>query len=124
MIKQLVTKIALYFHPPKNGDVFYADAMDYMCERPYERIHYPLIDRHGHTLWNFVPGNNTYRFTILSAAMPYYICDAEILVSNRENPYEKIWLKRSQQRRIWKKDFHRLIADGRMTKTTSQSMFN
>lgn len=124
MIRKLIAQIKLYFYPPKTGDVFYGDVLDFMLERTSERIHYPLIDRHGHTIWNFVPGDNTYRFIITNDAMPYYICDVEILVSNRENRYDKIWMKRSQQRRIWKKDFRRMIVEGRMAKTNSKSMFN
>lgn len=123
MISSLKAKLSLYFHPPEKGDVFYADALDFMCERLSERIFYPLIDRHGHTQWNFIPGNNTYRFMVESTAMPYYILNVSILVSSIKNPHEKIWLSRSRERRMWKKDFHRLILEGRMVRTTSQSLY-
>jgi len=124
MFKKLRAKIALYFCPPKKGDAFYGDALDFMCESSSERIFYQMTDRYGQTLWHFVPGNNTYRFVIINDMTPYYVCDVEILASSRENPYKKTWLKRTRERRIWKKDFHRLVVEGRMVKTTSQSMFN
>lgn len=123
MFDNLRTRFSLYFNPPKKGDAFFADAFDFMCESNSERIFFEMTDRHGHTVWHFVPGDNTYRFRIINSTMPYYICDVEILAANRENPYKKSWLKRSRPRRIWKKDFHRLILEGRMVKTTTQSLF-
>lgn len=124
MILNLFRRIQLSLNQPKNGDSFFADPLDFMCDSLSERIFFEMTDRHGHTLWNFIHGNNTYRFTILSTAMPYYICDVEIMVSSRENPNKRVWLKRTRQRRIWKKDFHRLILENRMVKTKAQSLFH
>lgn len=123
MIKWLRKRIDLYCRPPKTGDVFYGDCADFMCERLSERLFYPMSDRHGHEVWHFVPGDNTYVFTITSAAMPYYICSVKILVSSREDAHKKEWLERSHPRRIWKKDFHRLILQSRMVRTRTQSLF-
>ena len=123
MFDKLRAKISLYFNPPKKGDVFFADAFDFMCESNSERIFFEMTDRYGHSMWHFVAGDNTYRFIIENASMPYYICGVEILAIGRDNPYKKTWLKRSRPRRIWKKDFHRLILEGRMVKTQSQSLF-
>ena len=122
-MNKLFKKIHLYFNPPKNGDVFFGDPFDFLCDSNWERLHYPMSDRHGHDTWSFVPGTNTYRFTIESAAMPYYRCKAEILAANREEPFRKCWIERSQPRRIWKKDFLRLILEDRMVRTQSQSLY-
>jgi hypothetical protein len=123
MINKFIKRVSLYFNPPKKGDVFYGDAFDYICESTTERIFYEMTDRYGHSMFHYVVGSNTYRFTVESAAMPYYICGVEILAQSRGNPYKKTWLKRSRPRRIWKKDFHRLIIEDRMVKTTTQSLF-
>jgi hypothetical protein len=123
MIGRLKNKFSLYFNPPKKGDVFFADVFDFLCESNSERIFFEMTDRHGHSLWHFVTGTSTYRFTIENAAVPYYVCKVEILVCGRDNPHKKSWLKRSRPRRIWKKDFHRLILEERMVKTESRSLF-
>jgi hypothetical protein len=123
MFESLKTKISLCFNPPKKGDVFYADAFDFMCESNSERIFFEMTDRHGHTIWHFVINDYVYRFIIESAETPYYVCGVEILVTSRDNPHKKTWLKRSRPRRIWKKDFHRLILEGRMIKTKAQSLY-
>lgn len=122
-MNRLIKFIRLYFNPPKNGDVFFGDVNDFDIERRYERIFYPLIDRNGQTVWNFAKGKHTYRFTIENAAMPYYVCKAEILACHVADPSKKAWLERSFERRIWKKDFHRLVLDGRMVPTKAQSLF-
>ena len=116
-------KIALFFNPPKVGDVYFADPFDFMCDANSERIFYTMTDRQGQSIWHFVPGALTYRYTIESVGMPYYRCRVEILVSNYKDPYRKQWLERCMPKRIWKKDFKRLILEGRMVKTESESLF-
>jgi hypothetical protein len=122
MINKFFKYLSLHLNPPRRGDVFFGDAFDFMCDSNSERIFYPLIDRNGHTTHHFVQGDNTYRFTIENSAMPYYVCRVEILTLN---VYEtkRTWLKRSLPKRMWKKDFHRLILQGRMKKTTVQSLY-
>lgn len=122
-MNRILSAIKLMLSSPRNGDVFFADYNDFLCEGTSEHIFYPITDRYGHTEWHFIPGNNTYRFTIVSDAMPYYICDVELLVAARENRFKRVWLKRSRPRRIWKKDFNRLILDGRMVKTETESLY-
>ncbi len=111
-----INKFLLSLKAPKNGDVFYGDSMDLMPDRPSERIFFPLHDRYGVTKHNVRNGKNTYRFTIQSTAMPYYILLVEVFVEDSKNRLRTQWLPRSMVRRMWKKDFHDLILDKRLVK--------
>lgn len=113
----LIKRIRLTLNPPRKGDIFFGDSADFLCERNSERFFYPMKDLRGHEIWRFFPGPQSYKFRISSAAMPYYICETEILVFSKFNFKEKRWLRRSIERRIWKKDFNRLIAEGRLKRS-------
>ena len=112
-MSSLFQKIALYFNPPKPGDVFSGDAFILARNSHFERRCYKTLDGNE---WAFMPGETTYRLVVESSAMPYYICSAEVLAYNTDDHKQLNWLKRSSPRRIWKRDFHKLILEGQINK--------
>lgn len=115
MINQLVSRIRLFFYPPKKGDVFYGNSFDFIVGKPWEYILHGMRDIHGESVWLAIPGDETYILTIESDVMPYYICQAQVLASNPEGD-DKVWLPRHNERRIWKKDFKKAIIENNLKK--------
>jgi hypothetical protein len=122
-VSKFFKRISLLFNPPAVGDVFFGDPFDLMCDFSSERVFYPIIDRQGQTISTFVFGFNTYRFTLETMDEMYATFRVEILVSNRNNASERSWLERVRPKRMWRKDFFNLLAEGRLIKTESQSLF-
>jgi len=110
-----VKKALLLIKPPKKGDVYYGDAFEFVTARPVEKILHGMKDKHGDTLWIESMGHGTYKITIESSSMPYYICKAEVLVQSKKG-YDFTWLTRVQPRRIVKGVLTDMIADGRIDK--------
>ena len=115
MIRRLINRIRLHFYPPETHDVYWADAFMYLAGKPTEHILHGLRDRHGDPRAEPVHGKFTYRLTIMSCSMPYYLVQCQVLASDRRT-YEKRWAFRSQHRRIDKKEFVRMILDGEIEK--------
>lgn len=110
-----IVKARLFFNPPKKGDVFLGDCRHFM--RDYlERILHDTRDWQGNVTAEHWHGENTYRLTVESTAMPYYILKAEVLTWIPKNPYYE-WKKRSQPRRIDKARFRDLIVSGTVRKS-------
>lgn len=115
MIRRIYRLIQFFVNPPKKGDVFYADSFDYIAGKPLEHIFHGMRDKNGDPVWDVIPGKDTYRFTLVSDSMPYYIFTAATLASNR-NDMSKKWLLRSKLRRMWKHTFKQSILDGDITR--------
>lgn len=106
----------LEMYPPEVGDVFYRNWLDFINLSDIKKGLYGFksIDSE----WEFIPDELSYRFTIESDGMPYYICKVEILVIDIEFPDKSYWIrnKDSMPARIWKKEFIEMILDKRMVK--------
>lgn len=86
---------------PVVGETYSGDAFYFVFAKPVEKILFGMVDIHGDSVWEECSGPDSYRLKILNSAMPYYICDAEVLCHQNFKTYK--WLKRSQPRRIGKK---------------------
>lgn len=106
-------RLRLRLNPPKVGDTYLDDAMYNVIGRPLEKVLHGMKAINGDSLCEPMVGEGSYKLTIESDHMPYYICTAKILV--KDNSGFK-WLKRSQPRRILKKNFIEMIVNGRITK--------
>lgn len=115
-IDKLALKIKLYFYPPKVGDVYYGDPLDFILGSEMEKFMHGMKDQFGHSLWNTVPSKLCYKLTIETDYLSYYRCTSEVLTSNAYDVCEKKWLRRSQPRRIFKKALHKMIIDGKIEK--------
>jgi len=106
-------RLLLYLNPPKVGDTYLSDAMYNIVGKPIEKVLHGMKTIDGDILYEPVVGDGSYKLTIDSDTMPYYICSAQVLV--RDNTGFK-WLKRIEPKRILKKNFINMILDGRITK--------
>lgn len=113
---RFLKKIYLEMYPPQPGDVFYRNWLDFANLSDIRKGLYgfkPSDDE-----WSFFPGDESYRFTITSDGMPYYICKIEILVCKSETS-GTYWLENNPHMpaRIGKKDFIDMVVNGRMVKS-------
>lgn len=106
-------RLRLRLNPPKVGDTYLDDAMYNVIGRPVEKVLHGMKAINGDMLYEPMVGEGSYKLTIDSDSMPYYICSAQVLV---KDSFGFKWLKRSQPRRILKKNFIDMIIDGRITK--------
>lgn len=111
MLTRISRTFSLYFNPPKVGDVFYGDPVWFIISRPIELVLHGLKDKFGTNLYDPIPSQGCFRFTVESTAMPYYRMTSEVLCKHKftEKP---IWMKRSQPRRIPKEMFRELFLMG------------
>src|SRR5581483_11712028 len=119
MIRKLIHKIKMVLHPPKCGEVYSGDCFDFVVGKPVEKFLHGMTDKYGNFLWEYVPGRDSYRFTVISVQPAYYICEAELLVSFCHDINKKKWLKRSRMRRIPKIMFHDFILTERLEKNVA-----
>jgi len=108
-------RIKLYFNPPKKGDVYNGDSTFFIGSKYLEAVAHRLVDIEGNHIWDRIPGSDTYKLTIESDVMPYYICKAQCLARGHGG-YNYSWRDRSQVRRINKWIFVELILDGTIVK--------
>lgn len=104
-------------YPPKVGDVFYRNWVDFVSLSGVRKGLYGFKPKDSE--WEFFPSEYSYKFTITSTGMPYYICKVEILVIDVDFPDKPYWLANNNlwPGRIWKKEFAQMILDGKMVKS-------
>ncbi len=115
MIRKLIQRFLLWRNPPKTDDVYWTDSFTYLAGRPMEHVLHGLRDKNGNARAEPVHGPCTYRMTIRSDSMSYYVVQCEVLAANRST-HEKLWAFRVQPRRIDKKIFVQMILDKEIKK--------
>ena len=115
MIRKFVQRFLLWRNPPKTDDVYWTDSFTYLAGRPFEHVLHGLKNKNGDTVAEAVYGRCTYRMTIRSYSMPYYVVQCEVLAAQRST-HDKFWAFRTQPRRIDKDVFIRMILSGEVKK--------
>lgn len=95
------------------------DCSDFGLGRQIEQIMHGLRSIDGSVPFTYWHGPDTYRLTVESTAMPYYILKAEVLTRNIDNNGQFVWKERNQVRRIWKSKIHSMILEGSIIRSKS-----
>lgn len=113
---RLIRKLFLKMNPPRRGDVYYRSWLDFIKLTPFKQRLFQSRD----SFYEFIPGEHSYRYTITSDGMPYYICKVEIWVTDYgfTKPY---WLECSVPGRIFKGQFIDMILSGKFVKANRRS---
>lgn len=116
MIAKFFRSIKLLLNPPKVGDVYYGDPLNF-TNGPFEKNLHGLKDKYGDTTWEIIPSDGCYRFIVDNASLPaYYRCESEVLCRDKRGDNVVRWMKRCQPRRINKGSFERMIIEGQLKK--------
>lgn len=112
----LFRKLKLYFKPPKAGDVYYGNPINFV-NKPLEKILHGLKDKSGDDLYVPIPNKECYRLIIESAEILFYRCISEVFCKSvvlDKYGYNDLgrWMKRTQSRRIGKDSFENMIIGG------------
>jgi len=118
MITKLYRKIQLKLQPLKKGDVLMGDCCDFNMSSMLNQIRHGLRSYEGNLKHSFWHGDNTYRITILSVSMPYYIFSGEVLTRNMDDTGQFVWVKRILPNRISKAKIIDMILTGRLKRST------
>lgn len=111
MLMMIFRFIALLVRPPKRGDQYFGNSVNFVTSRWMEKVWFGMKHESGENIWLEVPGENTYRLTVTSIQPSYYICEAEVLAMLVTADAHS-WLTRKIERRISKLLFKKLIVDG------------
>lgn len=111
MFTRLSRKLKLFLDPPKKGHTFYGDPAWFVLGRPTEYVLYGLKDRSGNNMYEVIPSKGCVKFVVEQVGKHNYILGSEVLCVIPSN-YERVWMKRSQPRRMGKVMFDELFLSG------------
>lgn len=117
MITKLYRRLQLILKPLKKGDVLFGDCSDFSMSTVANQIRHGLRSYDGTLEHSFWHGENTYRITILSASMPYYVLDGEVLTRKVDDTGQFVWMKRVLPNRIMKAKIEDMILTGRLKRS-------
>lgn len=111
MLKRFIRKLSLFVNPPKEGDIYFGDPIWFIISRPIELILHNLKDKFGTNLYDPIPSKGCFKLTVIYCGDKNYILESKVLCSNKFTD-TKMWMQRTQQRRMTKEMFEELIFDG------------
>jgi len=112
MLKRLLRSLSFIINSPKTGDQFFGESQDHITGSLESALH-GLNALNGGVSFYF-HGKDTYRLTVVSTAMPYYILQAAVLVKPIEPTKYFEWSERIQRRRISKDKFKEMFLQGKI----------
>lgn len=112
MLARILRKFQLFLKPPKQGDVFYGDPLWFVLSQPVESVLHGLKDKYGTTVFNPVPSEGCFRFTVEQCGNSNYIFGSEVFCKEKTDNNIGTWKKRTQPRRMNKEMFEELFFTG------------
>jgi hypothetical protein len=109
---RFIRKIILFFRPIKKGEIFYGDPERWVTHRPIEMVLHGLKDKYGTTIYHPVPSEGCFVFTVSDVNSQIYVLNSEVFCYGGEEDKSGIWKKRTQPRKMSKKDFEEIILNG------------
>ncbi len=116
MLKRFLRRLSFAFNPPQPGDNFLGRSQDFVSGR-VEGILHGLTHTSGDTKLFHFNGLDTYKLTIVSTIMPYYICESAVLTKPIEPTDYFLWSTRIQKRRMSKQKFKQMFIEGNLRRT-------
>lgn len=107
--------LKLMIRPLKKRDSFVGNSLDLMKGSFVEKVFHGMKDMDGKDKAIQAIGKDTYRLHIMSIQPSYYVLHAELLTMDKKTK-KYSWNIRSQERRILKKDFHKILINGKLRK--------
>lgn len=123
MIRSITKLIKMLRRIPevKVGDIYWADAWEFVGGKPIEHVLHGLRYKNGEVAFDPIYGDSSYRMKINSVQPSYYVIQCEVLAADVHERSEKHWFFRCQPRRINRQIFHDMIRDRRVKKETYES---
>jgi hypothetical protein len=116
MIKRLINRFKFFISPPKKGDIFVGDPLQFVISKNVEYVLFELKDKYGKLIWTPIPSFGCFKLLIANNSMDnYYICEASVLCEDCLFN-KKIWKIRNQPKRISKYLFRDLVLHGVLKK--------